>query len=289
MSVKFNTDDNYKHTARDQHKDAVALSVEHESSTGYEDFDDDFDKLTSGIDFEEPDPDEHLPTDIDIKKCLDEFVVSPPVTDKQMKVNEVLKDVTSAQVKQFRVFCTREFEMIADLYKSPQVLNGFYRSCHVHQTGDQYKINVMLCFLDTAVLSDAHWFICYKLVTAIREHIINGKAADLQRCHRHLPQREQTSAAKGRIRYVVGFCVNKMRKEHLRVVQKNMYSTTPTGQSKYKESKTMLNILDTSREEETFISNTTIDPITLYDTSRRQNMNKGLTLITYDMYMFFFS
>ena len=78
-----------------------------------------------------------------------------------------------------------------------------------------------------------------------------------------------------------------VRKEHMKRVTANMYSTTSQGVAKYDSAREMVKILTCLREEEEHIANTTEDKESLKDIIRKQNISRGLTHIPDDLYHFF--
>ena len=77
-----------------------------------------------------------------------------------------------------------------------------------------------------------------------------------------------------------------VRKEHMKRVTANMYSTTSQGVAKYDSAREMVKILICLREEEEHIKNMTEDKESLKDIIRKQNISRGLTHIPDDLYHF---
>ena len=84
------------------------------------------------------------------------------------------------------------------------------------------------------------------------------------------PQRQETNAAKARIRYVAGYCLSSLRKKFVNMRSGNIYSKTSEGQASYDYTRCALKLITALREDEHFLKINTSDPDSFADIERRQ-------------------
>ncbi|KAH3712409.1 hypothetical protein DPMN_072109 [Dreissena polymorpha] len=194
-------------------------------------------------------------------------------------------------------FCEKEFfalnaimdymNITEPVQVKPETLTKFIEKCHQHQISAQYKLNCMLCFPNTNILS-GHWYITYKLTVAIRQFILSRKEKLFPSAEKEISKRQVTNASKARIRYVGGYCIHKIKEEQVSIVKTHMYSKSVEAQEKYEKASNVLTIVQGMREKEEHLKKkNTSDPDSLMDTIRKQCTNKGLTHISDELYQFF--
>lgn len=168
-------------------------------------------------------------------------------------------------------------------------LGTFFNQVHEYTTSLEYIMSCLVLFDIGAErgFEDEHKIICYKITESIREFVIEQKVAELQPNVMNVNRRFVTDACSPRIRYVAGYCVAALRKRYTQIKQSNMFSRSKEAQSVFKEAKISVNIINSLKEEEHYLKETTTNPESLADTDRRQNVNRGLTNVTDSIYDFF--
>jgi hypothetical protein len=137
------------------------------------------------------------------------------------------------------------------------------------------------------LFEEEHKMVCYMIVEYIRDFILTQRLELLQTQGMNVNRRFVTDASRSRIRYVAGYCVAKLRKKYVQVLQSNMFTKSKTSQTKFKEAKYTLLILNSFKEEEHYLHQVTSEPDSLIDTERKQNVRRGLTNVTDSMFKFF--
>ena len=268
---------------------------EEDNSGGEEEFDEEFDSLIANINISEINEPFELPESFKIEEILKDIISEPAVTSELRSVNEVVLSVLR-NMANITKFCQKEYVVLKTITDSMNInepvpvkaehLTEFYSKSHQHQRDIEYQVNCMLAF-EGETLSDAHWHVCYKLYVAIRKYFLAEKATIYPVSDIDIANRRLTESSKCRVRYVGGYCVQSVRKEYMKQVNANMYSTTSQGVTQYNKAHEMVKILNCLREEEENIKNTTEDKESLKDVIRKQNISRGLTHIPDDLYQFF--
>lgn len=260
--------------------------------------DEEFNEVLATLDTEESTDEPVLPEGFSVTEVLQSIKPTGDlVTAKQKDVHKIISTLTLSSMQQITQFCKKTFTAMNEIIEEmnitepmsvkPDVITTFYSKSHTFQTSAQYRLNCSLCFKDVNTITEAHWYIAYKLTVAVRKYILSEKEKMFPTSDRPISNRDITEASRARIRYVGGYCINKIRQEHLSVAKRNMYSKSVHGQIQYEKSCEMLKVINNFREEEEHLKATTVDPNSLFDTIRRQYVNKGLTHISDDLYHFF--
>lgn len=143
---------------------------------------------------------------------------------------------------------------------TPNKLAELYRACHDHQTSDQYKARVLLMFFDLkrTITQQVISHIAYNLTVSIRKFILseieNSYKISSTTVSNQRVQRNVTEESYGKIRYVGGYCVAKVRQKYTKQLRSNCYKLKCENQVKYKESCLMLEILDNMSVNESIVS-----------------------------------
>lgn len=142
----------------------------------------------------------------------------------------------------------------------PNKLAELYRACHDHQTSDQYKARVLLMFFDLkrTISQQVMSHIAYNLTVSMRKFILseieNSYKISSTTVSNQRVQRNVTEESYGKIRYVGGYCVAKVRQKYTKQLRSNCYKLKCENQVKYKESCLMLEILDNMSVNESIVS-----------------------------------
>lgn len=134
--------------------------------------------------------------------------------------------------------------------------------------------------------------IAYNLTVSIRKFILseieNSYKISSTTVSNQRVQRNVTEESYGKIRYVGGYCVAKVRQKYTKQLRSNCYKLKFENQVKYKESCLMLEILDNMSVNESIVSLSQF-PQSLIETCRKQNVTRGLTNISDQLFEFFVS
>lgn len=176
----------------------------------------------------------------------------------------------------------------------PNKLAELYRAGHDHQTSDQYKARVLLMFFDLkrTITQQVISHIAYNLTVSIRKFILseieNSYKISSTTVSNQRVQRNVTEESYGNIRYVGGYCVAKVRQKYTKQLRSNCYTLKCENKVKYKESCLILEILDNMSVNESIVSLSQF-PQYLIETCRKQNVTRGLTNISDQLFESFVS
>lgn len=134
--------------------------------------------------------------------------------------------------------------------------------------------------------------ISYNITVNARKHMLSDLENKYKVCcttGHHTVQRKVTQESYGKIRYVGGYCVAKVRQKCSKQLGSNCYKLKIENQAKYKESCIRLGIIDSLSVNESIIGSLSQYPLSLIETYRKQNVTRGLANISDDLFAFFVS
>ena len=164
-------------------------------------------------------------------------------------------------------------------------LSEFMSKFNTYMPSASYINNCKKLFNIVDFQQDAIFAVCFKIMTFLRKSLLKTKSESLpvdtnQEVQSRTSFQQLTSTARGKIRYVAGYAVASLRTKYNCLMRASLYKTSKSGISTYLSSKTSLEILDNLQINEMTLTETTSDPESLCETSRKQNMTRGLTNVT---------
>lgn len=274
-------------------------------TTSYEmELEDDFNDILASIESDEQDVLEFdIPGNFNIRTMLAEIRFTKEFGQSRPKCNLIISQLDPENPK-LVTFVKKLFFKMSTVLKSlnidvpepgtpvpESVLGKFYKQTYEYTTGIQYTMDCLWLFNvgTEQVFEQEHKMVCYMIVEYIRQFLLEQRVQLIQSNVRKITKRFTTDASRSRIRYVAGYCVAKLRKKYLQLLQSNMFSNSKAAQTTFKEARYTLLILNSFKEEEHYLHQVTSDPDSLTDTERKQNVRRGLTNVTDDMFKFFLS
>ena len=258
-----------------------------------EHFDDDFNDVIESL----TEADFHIPEDFVIADVIESMKYKSVQSERQSTVNGILQTINHDKLNQF---VKNQFSKVQGLIAKlnitepkaipSSVLTSFAKDFHMYSVSSEYRIQCLLLFEGEATFSHEHMHVCFGVLNAVRNYLTREKVKMYEICKKswfQLGKRTVTVASKARIRYVGGYCVQKVRYKSLKTAKSHMFSTSKEGQVLYEEAEKKLHILNSLREEETHLAASTSHPESLLDINRRQNLNRGLTNVSDEMFHFF--
>ncbi|XP_069109558.1 uncharacterized protein [Argopecten irradians] len=262
-------------------------------------FDEDFDNVIRKI---STDKTCVIPQGFDCKTELRSLITENVITPIQAETNSVIDQLLSEeQCHKTEEFVSKQFSALGDLIqlleisdKDPEPVKGpklaeFYTKCHEHCTSEQMKLDAMIlfCELSSNVSTKVSGHICYNLHVAARKFLLQQKERLYEVCGSVGSTRFLTESSLGKVRYVSGFCVAKLRYKYVKTQYANCYRTSPESQQAYQESKAIIRLLDSMRMSERGLQETSACPETLLETARKQHLSRGLTNVSDTVFSFF--
>lgn len=242
-----------------------------------------------------------LPGDVDILSAVRNLYFVNPCNKFQEDQN-VLNKFLQDNEDLLHVFASQQFAVLSSLYeKSIKVRDGetipqnqlseFMTNFNTHITSDLYIDSCKKLFY-ISCNQDAIFAVCFKIVAFLRKSLLKKKSENLSLSLNQQMQSRTTfeylsSTARGKIRYVGGYAIAKLRSKYTHLMKANLYKTSQHSISSYLDSKTILEVLAHLQINEETISEMTSDPESLCETSRKQNLTRGLTNITDSTYQWF--
>ena len=252
---------------------------EHEIDN-FETLDDDFDKILSLIVVNEEEAMSfEIPASYNMDKMLDGLRMKKELTERQRNINKIIAGMDREKVSFFIKKLFFKFgKLLSNVKTKPndssipeKEIVQFYGLVHQFSTSDEYKMYCLILFEGTDDnVSDCHMSICYDILESVRIFCIKEKVNLLTITGANIPQRQETNAAKARIRYVAGYCLSSLRKKLVNMRSGNIYSKTSEGQASYDYAKCALKLITALREDEHFLKINTSDPDSLADIESRQ-------------------
>lgn len=237
-----------------------------------------------------------LPEMICVEDMIRDLMQNSPETDQQKLENEVCSYLHGnlASVKQFATEIWKsEVESFNEtLNKKPVLLSDirhFYTRDFQYFSSDTYLANVHQLFGQKP--KRQHSNVAYKLVLKIRETFLKVKVqpiitAEEEKTSKSVGKKySQSGTGRGVQRYIGGWCVATLKHNTKQSVRRNLYSSSKSAFVARKDMEVAyLDNLVTSVHD--LIISTT-DPVSLEETTRRQNVSGGLTNITDAAFYFF--
>jgi hypothetical protein len=268
-------------------------NTEADDEATIDELDDDFNQVIANLEDVESE-NITLPKDINLKDILEKIRSEIVKTPIQYENNEILSRMDFAKVEHFAKI---EYKKLSSLieecpnYETGQInskdLGDFYLKVHEHGASLEFRMNCLKLFESESSYDVAHQHICFNIVMGLRNYIINEKAKKVQATARQVSQRTITQASRARVRYVGGYCIAKVRHKYVTKKSSYRYSSKMVDKETYENAKCALKILNSLKQEEQNILACTVEPDSLLDVSRRQNMNRGLTNISDSLFHFF--
>ena len=175
-------------------------------------------------------------------------------------------------------------------------LNDFFTQFHIYMTSAEFKAQTLMLksiLHEMSEHEEAVNSVLFKLGSLSRQLVLSVKASDLpvkgpKFLHeRTSSQLKDSAAARGKVRYIGGYVVATLRHKYILQVKSLLYKTGKEASSKYELSLKLIELLDSMKVTEHFLSQTTSDPESLLQIARKQNLNRGLTNISDSAYEFF--
>jgi hypothetical protein len=261
-----------------------------------EDLDDDFNDIISALDdvsFQEC-AQVQLPDSLSLQTILEEVKSKVVITPYQYENNETLSRINMTSLE---IYVKKQYKKLKELLDScPTSTSGqivskdlgkFYFDEHTYSISSEYKLNSYLLFENEDTYSDVHKRIAGKIYALIREFLIHSKANEVKTVITDTSNRKVTHASRARIRYIGGYCIAKIRYKYLINKATHRYSEKANDKILYSNAKIAVEILNSLKEDEQTIMASTVEPDSLLDISRRQNLNRGLTNIPDLVFNFF--
>ncbi|KAH3716299.1 hypothetical protein DPMN_059018 [Dreissena polymorpha] len=242
-----------------------------------------------------------LPDTFDLEEQINELSYTCPVTEQQSMVNEIFASFM-ANEQIVRCFLNQQYDRCMKFYAQtvisepgrespvPQCqLTAFYKLWQSHMTSAEYESECLpLILLSSKGTKPALYSAIFKLCTTVRQLLLSDKAAQLS----YIDNQKMTSratdgfdaTARGKIRYIGGYAVAKLKYNYMCQVKSNMYKTSALGVSKFNTASVMVEFLEKMTVSEHHLIAVTEDPGSLSETSRKQNINRGLTNISDQCY-----
>ena len=275
-----------------------------------EEDEEDIDSMLLGIKDTEPtvEPEPILPDGFDLEETLNQLKYEEPVHELQEQTNKAV-DLLFQQMDSVKRFCSEEFDnttyMMTDLEineQDPQPVKAdklakFYKLCKEYTSTLEYRARIELMFFDIKREEDGSGpisqqiksHVAFKLVGAVRQFLL-AKTESLYMVHeRHVQQRAVTTESYGKVRYVGGYCVSSLRQYYRRIRATNCYKSGVDDQNKYNNAVSKMSILEGFAVHEHILELHTAFPESLIETASRQNITRGLTNITDQLFTFFIS
>ncbi|XP_069139235.1 uncharacterized protein [Argopecten irradians] len=235
-----------------------------------------------------------IPAEFDLQSILSEMHHEQVFTPLQAEINKAVIALQSLYFRDVQKFCNREFSLMGEAMadvgsqeSNPEPVKAsklaeFYTKCQQHQTSAQTKASILLMFhgfpksVDSKVMS----MIAYKLHVDVRTHLLKEKEKHYAISGKDTSQRFITESSRGKVRYVGGYCVAKLRHKYIKTQMTTQYQIGPLDQHEHEEATNIVKILDHFRVNESSLYRTSDHVETLLETSRRQNSTRGLVFNT---------
>ena len=289
--------------AQEQEELDIYSSEESEGSDFSESELDEIDSLISTANIPDMQPtvwpeDVNLPV-LDTDNLIEKSFIEEPELDYQKKWNKVLEKLLGNPNV---IYFVREHQLVIHRLLSehlPGVITSgkqqevskwttFYSNFHQYIESEKYQQHVSYLYQLEWPVPDVYKHVAMKLLQSVREQVLAHfserqiqEQAEKLASQKSNPAASETmsAAGRGKVRYIAGRSVAKMRNKHMRKVHNNINKLDKASKEcvsfSYKSTK-LLEVL-TATEVELEVSD---DIASLEETSMRQNMRHGLTNIT---------
>jgi hypothetical protein len=153
----------------------------------------------------------------------------------------------------------------------------FWTRFYQHLNTNEYKLSLAaLCKCDTMTnVTDAQAHVCTSLALEIFSVLLNLMSQNVAETETKATQRPPMSAdGRGKVRYVGGMVIAKLRYHYMGIVKRSLFR--PEMFDKHHNARDTVELL-TSLESQ---SNVSVDPDSLNETNRRQNLRQSLLNIS---------
>ena len=242
-----------------------------------------------------------LPDDVDILSELRNLYFVNPCNKFQEDQN-ILNKFLHDNEELLHVFAAQQYTVLSTLYeKSIKVRGGetipqnqlseFMTCFNTHITSDLYTNSCKKLFYINCN-EDVLYAVCFKILVFLRKSLLRKKSevlpvASNQQIQSRTAYEHLSSTARGKVRYVGGYAVASLRSKYTKLMKANLYKTDQHGISTYLDSKKILEVLDHFQINEQTLNEITSDPESLHETTRKQNIKRGLTNISDAAYEWF--
>lgn len=218
------------------------------------------------------------------------------VTDSHKRINEIVSHLDEDKLKLFTKKILLKLGIFAKNHmneddpddKSPCIpekkIAAFYSDVHVYNTSEEYIMHCLELFTGEEEFVDEHMIVAYKIVEFVRSFYIERKVNQLKLGSVPIYRRFVTNASRSRIRYVAGYCVSSLRAKYEKEKKSKMFSR---NEEEYVEAKCRVDIINSLKEDEHYLSENSEYKETLLDVQRRQYVGKKLTNVNDKLFEFF--
>lgn len=244
---------------------------------------------------------------IDYSALLSNVKCKSSFTDLQVAINSVVDGLSTNSDWKVAAFVKDQAKVVLKLFKdcvkvgqkkvTQAMLTGFYTNLHAYLCSQEYNVCVRNLSSDTAVASEkAHRHVAYSLLTLVKERVlefhssksVTGDESAVSDSNPRMLESDELSAAQnGKVRYMAGYVVAKIRYNLNQRLQ--VLSTSPDKPKRIlaSECKKKLKLLSVMVLSQTQAIATTSMPDTLTTTERKQNIRGSLVHVTDEVFEFF--
>ena len=245
-----------------------------------------------------------LPFDFDVEMEINALKFPVPKTVFQESFNSFI-DYLIDNKNLLMKFCAGEWKTLSELFAdnvsgcdlksavSQSHLQLFYQKCQEHMTSAEYKSTCLELFNPDEKDLNVEFSVCFNLVLTLRKVLLGEKAKNLQYESTEINQRSvqekerMNETARGKVRFIGGYVIAKLRHSCIKAINHNIHKTSANAIALYEQSKCCLQILDSIQQSEYTLNMTSEDVASLWETSRKQNVNRSLTNISDNAFYFF--
>lgn len=245
-----------------------------------------------------------LPFDFDVEMEINALKFPVPKTVFQESFNSFI-DYLIDNKNLLMKFCASEWKTLSELFAdnvsvcdlksavSQSHLQLFYQKCQEHMTSAEYKSTCLELFNPDEKDLNVEFSVCFNLVLTLRKVLLGEKAKNLQYESTEINQRSvqekerMNETARGKVRFIGGYVIAKLRHSCIKTINHNIHKTSANAIALYEQSKCCLQILDSVQKSVYTLNMMSEDVASLWETSRKQNVNRSLTNISDNAFYFF--
>ena len=241
-----------------------------------------------------------MPESVDIKTVLESGMYKTPATTQQRDLNTTLKymmektDRTTEFSKNVWSELKSTFKKCIPLEESGKKkvdnksTTAFYKAVTMFQQSAPYKSLVQVLFV-TQSPKPTHYRACFILIQTLRALVVEEAVKKIkeEECQHEKPGnvREGSSAGRGKLRYIGGWCVATLKYRKKQTVGRNLYKKGTRSLTVRLDSE--VRFLEQLVEHESYLLENSKDKESLMDVKRKQNLTGGLTNISDSAFDFF--
>lgn len=245
------------------------------------------------------------PPHLQIEDMSSELFYVKAVTEQQSKANNLISSLQQ-KPETFYTFVIRQTRVVWDILikACPQIKKldkiecknwtTYCANSYQHLTSHEFHSDVGELFETSAAeLSEDHLTLAQRIVRVIGRELLSCAAKSYKKVQPTMPefrqQLEMTEGGRGKVRYVGGSCIAKIKQRYVNSIKRNLASHDKGVFDGIKSKHLCLKMLEQLTTSYAELSSTSMFPETLEETSRRQNVRQALTNISDDAYQFFLS